>query len=95
MNINGKFFQFDEEKRMSYLEFGKLLLETSPNKDGVGLKVELTEHEQSRFQFNFEFNLGDAIYGLIERAIKEVGGNPKLQYTYSYPNRTFVTLAAA
>ncbi len=90
MNINGT-SQSLEGKRFS--EIGKLLQEASPAKDGVGLKVELTEDEERVFEQNFGMKIGYAICEVIADAVKAVGGNPKFEYTYS--NRVFETSAAA
>lgn len=90
MNINGTQKSLEG---MRFSEIGKMLQEASPAKDGIGLRVELTEHEEAVFESNFGMIIGYAICDVIADAVKAVGGIPKMQYTYA--NRIFTTTAKA
>ena len=91
MNINGTSQSLEGK---SFSEIGKLLQEASPAKDGVGLKVELTEEEESVFESNFGMTIGYTICEVIADAVKAAGGNPR-GFKYTYSNRIFETTAAA
>ncbi len=89
MNINGTRKSLDG---MRFSEIGRVLQEASPNKDGIGLRVELTEEEEAVFESNFGMKIGYAICDTIADAVRKAGGVPKMQYTYV--SRIFTTTAA-
>jgi hypothetical protein len=87
MNINGKSVSL---RGMTFTEIGKLLQEASPKKDGLGLTVKLTEHEEEIFCSQVGLKVGYAISDLIADHVKVAGGDPsKISYVYS--NRVFRT----
>ncbi|OGI41592.1 MAG: hypothetical protein A2593_04920 [Candidatus Moranbacteria bacterium RIFOXYD1_FULL_44_9] len=77
---------------MSYAEIGKMLQEASPNKNGVGLNVELTEQEEAIFERDYGLAIGRTIGGLIADAVKEIGEDPR-GFRYTYSNLLFITTA--
>lgn len=77
---------------MSYAEIGKMLQEASPDKNGVGLNVELTEQEEAIFERDYGLAIGRTISGLIAEAVKEAGKDPK-SFRYVYSNLLFTTTA--
>lgn len=90
MNVNGV---PKELRGMSFQEIGEMLQEASPNKDGVGLRVELTQREDCVFEENFDTAVGRAICELISDAVITAGGKPRFQYNYC--GRIFTTTPAS
>ncbi|MDQ5949213.1 MAG: hypothetical protein QG589_339 [Patescibacteria group bacterium] len=89
MQVNGRFVS---PRGKSFAQIGKLLQEASPAKDGVGLRVELTEAEEGVFEGNFGLAIGKAICEVIADAVREAGGNPN-GFKFTYSNLVFVTTA--
>lgn len=89
MIINGSNESLEEK---TFEEIGILLRDASPNKDGIGLTLQLTGNEELIFGQHFGVLIGQGICNLIAHAIKDVGGNP-LAFRYTYENREFRSFA--
>lgn len=76
----------------SFSEIGREFQRASPNKDGIGLVVVLTEVEESVFKENFGMFIGKAICELVFDAVKEVVTDPP-KAKYEYSNRIFMIIA--
>lgn len=89
MNING------EEKpclAMTFEEFGEMLIEASPNKDGIGLTVSLTHPEHLNLMRIWS-RVGYAIFLLMANALEKKGLKPAFTWTYNESKRVFSTTA--
>lgn len=90
MNINGTTHYLEGK---SFTEIGELLRNASPDKDGLKLRVELTEDEEMVFSRAFGFAVGYALCDILGDAIRAAGGEPQIGYMYT--NLVFETHPAA
>jgi hypothetical protein len=86
--INGKQVVFEGR---SFEEIGEELLRFSPEQDGSGLDVSLTEGEEAIFESIGGLTVGKTITTFIADAVRARGRTPR--FGYQYANLSFKTTA--
>jgi hypothetical protein len=86
--LNGQNVTFD---RLSFEDVGRCLLAASPNKDGKGIRLELTPKEEGVLESVGGMTVGYSLVDLIADAIREKGGSDPTGLCYRYSNRVFTT----
>lgn len=89
MNINNAEHDI---QGMTVEEIGQLLLNSSPNKDGLGINAVFTVQEHLFLEAKFGSFIGQDLFGYVVSAIQSGGGYPtKICSVYDIEDRRFRT----